>query len=337
MAIVLPEGVFGNKQTAYVWDWLEAQGSITALLDCPRTTFQPGTDTKTNVLFFRRGELGKSAGPREDARVAVALHCGHDRRGRASRNGGDRHPDDFEIVARDWRVEPAKQATWRTVNLTGKRYLVPRYYYEASVDDLPEHDWVKGARVASLGELLKDKVISLRKGHEVGSEAYGTGQVPFVRTSDLANFEISTDPTKSVSDAIYREYSRQQDLRPGDILLVVDGRYRIGAAAMLTTQNCRCVVQSHLRIISTRHPELLDPYGLLLALSLPSTRLRLRSLVFVQSTLGTLGARLLELRIPILTGDGQWAPRVVKFRDSLQRRAALLAELEGMSGPDYEI
>ena len=46
MGIVLPEGVFGNKQTAYVWDWLESQGHITALLDCPRTTFQPGTDTK---------------------------------------------------------------------------------------------------------------------------------------------------------------------------------------------------------------------------------------------------------------------------------------------------
>ena len=32
MGIVLPEGMFGNKQSAYVWDWLEAQGEITALL-----------------------------------------------------------------------------------------------------------------------------------------------------------------------------------------------------------------------------------------------------------------------------------------------------------------
>src|SRR5258706_1996090 len=55
MGIVLPEGLYGNKGTSYVWDWLQERGEILALLDCPRTTFQPGTDTKTNVLFFRKG------------------------------------------------------------------------------------------------------------------------------------------------------------------------------------------------------------------------------------------------------------------------------------------
>jgi type I restriction enzyme M protein len=154
----------------------------------------------------------------------------------------------------------------------------------------------------------------------VGSDAYGTGDIPFVRTSDLSNFEISTDPTKSVSDEVYREYSAQQKLRAGDILMVVDGRYRIGATAMLTEHNCRCVIQSHLRIISTMREERLDPYELLFALSLPSVKLRLRNLVFIQSTLGTLGTRLFELRIPVLHGDGPWAARVDKFRDMLQRR-----------------
>src|SRR5438105_12547802 len=54
MGIVLPEGVFGNKQEGYLWAWLREQGRITSLLDCPRTTFQPSTDTKTNVLFFQK-------------------------------------------------------------------------------------------------------------------------------------------------------------------------------------------------------------------------------------------------------------------------------------------
>ena len=78
MGIVLREGLFGNKGSSYIWDWLEEHGEITALLDCARTTLQPGTDTKANVLFFRRHEkvrLSKSP----STRIAVALHCGRGR------------------------------------------------------------------------------------------------------------------------------------------------------------------------------------------------------------------------------------------------------------------
>lgn len=337
MGIVLPEGVFGNKQSAYVWDWLEDQGEITALLDCPRTTFQPGTDTKTNVLFFRKDGAGKSVSNEGTARVAVALHCGHDRRGRSTKTGGEAHPDDFPTIAKAFHTAQDHQDVWRNITLRGKRYLVPRYYRDAEADNEPEHELIQGAQFATLGELVKQKIISIRKGHEVGSDAYGTGDIPFVRTSDLSNFEISTDPTKAVSEQVYETFASQQNLQPGDILMVVDGRYRIGTTAMLTKYNSRCVAQSHLRIISARWHEKLDPYGLLFALNLPSVKLRLRSLVFIQSTLGTLGNRLLELRIPVLHGDGPWAPRLKKFRDTLERRSTLLAELEAMRGQDYEL
>jgi type I restriction enzyme M protein len=158
-----------------------------------------------------------------------------------------------------------------------------------------------------------------------------------VRTSDLSNFEISTDPTKAVSEQIYEEFAPQQKLRIGDVLIVNDGRYRIGTTAMLTEHNVRCVVQSHLRIVNTLKRALLDPYELLYALNLPSVKLRMRSLVFIQSTIGTLGNRLLQLRVPILHGDGPWATRVVKFRDTLQGRSALLADLQIMAGSECEL
>jgi len=81
----------------------------------------------------------------------------------------------------------------------------------------------------------------------------------------------------------------------------------------------------------------LDPYELLYALNLPSVKLQTRSLVFIQSTLGTLGNRLLELRIPLLHGDGPWRDRIARFRQTLERRSGLLADLQAMSGPDYEL
>lgn len=339
LGIVLPEGLFGNGTDGYVWDWLRSQGRVFALLDCPRTTFQPGTDTKTNVLFFEKAKarISRRSRTNDSVRVAVALNCGHDRRGRTHLPSGKEYPDDFRVLAEAYRDKANREGRWWTVELGARSYMVPRYYAEEKARTPFEAGLTKAAKAVCLRELVQDGTLDIRKGHEVGSEAYGTGDVPFVRTSDLSNLEISTDPTKSVAEDVYEEYAKQQKLRPGDVLMVVDGRYRIGTTAMLTEQNFRCVVQSHLRILSVRRPEALDPYELLFALNLPSVRLRIRDLVFVQSTLGTLGKRLFELKIPLLHGDGPWRERVDRFRAALQERDRLLAELQSTAGPEYEL
>jgi type I restriction enzyme M protein len=337
LGIVLPEGIFGNKGDAYIWEWLSGQGKVSALLDCPRTTFQPGTDTKTNVLFFERGaETFRSVNTKNPARVAVALQCGHDRRGRTHLSTGAAYPDDFPKLAENFH-ETREDGLWRSVDLRVGGYMVPRYYVEEKPVTAQEAELTRFASFSTLGDLVASGSLAIRKGHEVGSHAYGTGDVPFIRTSDLSNFEISADPTKSVAEAVYEEYSPQQKLKPGDLLMVVDGRYRIGTTAILTEANFRCVVQSHLRIISVLRPGVVDPYELLFALNLPSVKLRIRDLVFVQSTLGTLGNRLRELRVPIFHGDGPWRERIDQFKTTLQQRDKLLGGLRSLSGTAYEL
>jgi len=332
MGIVLPEGVFGNRRTAYVWEWIREQGAITALLDCPRTTFQPGTDTKTNVLFFRKN-TDDSHRPKDMTHIFVALNCGHDRRGRTHLGDGTPYPDDFASVTKPTRSNDGK---WRNVRIDHPHYLVPRYYIKGSVAP-DEKAIVAGAEVVTLRQMKDSGLLAVRKGHEVGSHAYGTGDIPFVRTSDVNNFELSGDPTKSVSDEIYEQYAPQQKLRPGDVLMVVDGRYRIGATALLTESNHRCIVQSHFRIISLADHAPIDAYELMFALNLPSVKMRIRNLVFVQSTLGTLGNRLLELEIPLLHGEGPWQNRVASFRQLLMKRDESLAHLRRMTATEYDL
>lgn len=335
LGIVLPEGIFGNKKSGYIWTWLRQRCEITSLLDCPRTTFQPGTDTKTNVLFARRidGERGKPS----KTRIAVAIHCGHDRRGRTHGMDGKALQDDFASIADEFSSPARSRSWWSSVVLNGGDYLVPRYLAKDRLAGLSDDELTATARRATIGELIHDGVLTIRKGHEVGSHAYGTGDVPFIRTSDISNFEISVDPTKSVSAEIYDGYARQQRLRAGDIVMVVDGRYRIGTTAMLSADNCRAVVQSHLRIISVRKPEVVSAYALIFALNLPTVKNRLRDLVFVQSTLGTLGARLLELELPVLEPVGPWGERVARFEALLRQREDSLTELRRMTGTDVEL
>lgn len=340
LGIVLPEGVFGNKQQGYVWSWLRSKGQVFALLDCPRTTFQPGTDTKTNVLFFeklRADESSSTVDQETPVRIAVALQSGHDRRGRTHLSNGQPFPDDFARLGSQYHEGQGVHSGWRDVRIGATNYFVPRYFAEQHPLTALEADLTRGARQVTVAELVQSTVLTVKKGHEVGSDTYGTGDIPFVRTSDLANFEVSVDPTKSISEDVYIQFSAQQQLKPGDVLMVVDGRYRIGTTALLTAHNYQCVVQSHLRILSVLKPQELDPYELLFALSLPSVRLRIRDLVFVQSTLGTLGKRLFELRLPVLHGDGPWSERVDRFRTALQERARFLSEIKAVSGPEFEL
>ena len=81
MAIVLPDGIYGNESLGYIRQWLLEQGRLIAVIDIPIETFMPNTSTKTSVMIFQKLEKNKIP---DDYPVfmAVAETCGHDRRGR---------------------------------------------------------------------------------------------------------------------------------------------------------------------------------------------------------------------------------------------------------------
>lgn len=325
MAIVLPEGIFGNSGAGYIWDFVRSQGHIEALIDCPRTTFQPGTDTKTNILFFRRGE--KSAQTRR-CWIAVAYSCGHDRRGRSVKTDGKLVPDDFAAIAQDWHKSERSRTLWSRAELKDPYYLVPRYYDDHLADEVKIDADKLSTSVTTLGEMINLGLLTIRKGHEVGSDAYGSGDIPFVRTSDLHNFEIAHDPTNCVSEEVYEQYQHQQRLKPGDVLMVVDGRYKIGRCAILHDWTTKCVVQSHLRIISLTSKAKFSPFALLYALSLPSVQREIRRLVFIQSTLGGLGSRIREIRLPDPRSSLKWGETLKRFSEAISERARQSAYLQ---------
>jgi type I restriction enzyme M protein len=339
MGIVLPEGVFGNHGLGYVWDFVRREGKIMALIDCPRTTFQPSTDTKTNILFFQKAATTHPHAPSAPEKVwtAVALHCGHDRRGRTTKTTGEPYPDDFGEIGASFDDRQLDTRFWQEAIITEPYYLVPRYYDGSALRELTDEAARLGAELVSLGEMVKRGYIHIRKGHEVGADAYGTGDVPFIRTSDISNYEISIDPTRSVSEEIYQQYAGQQKLATGDILLVSDGRYRIGRTAILNEHNHRCVVQSHLRIITVTRRSPISTIELLYLLNLPMVQHQIRNLVFIQSTLGALGKRLNEVRVPVPKPSRAWLSTIEEFKALVEGRARLLQQLQQFEHPGYEL
>lgn len=81
MAIVLPDGIFGNNLLGYIRKYLLEKGRILAIIDVPIETFMPNTATKTSILIFQKLETEDI--PHDyPIYMAVAETCGHDRRGK---------------------------------------------------------------------------------------------------------------------------------------------------------------------------------------------------------------------------------------------------------------
>lgn len=98
MAIVLPDGVFGNETESYVRNWILRNAKIIAIIDIPLETFLPHTGTKTSVLILQKVEKITENYP---VFLSIAEYCGHDRRGKEI----DR--DDIREVAtyfNEWKV-----------------------------------------------------------------------------------------------------------------------------------------------------------------------------------------------------------------------------------------
>ncbi len=81
MAIVLPDGCFGNESLSYLRSWLLDRVKIIGVIDLPLETFLPNTGTKTSVLLCKKATAEEL---KEDYPVfmCIAQTCGHDRRGK---------------------------------------------------------------------------------------------------------------------------------------------------------------------------------------------------------------------------------------------------------------
>lgn len=317
MAIVLPEGLFGNASDGYLVQFILNKSKILGVVSCPHETFQPSTHTKTSVLFLERNDQPPSDYP---IFMAIAQSAGHDKNGKPlfkmDREGSalrddmgrpivdDDLPEIAAKLARFIRTGKIPEPLSRLGFLVTRsrlmnNILVPQYYdpeVEAGLEDLRRSS---NYRLVSIGELVRKKAISIKRGNEVGSRFYGTGEIPFVRTTDLVNWEIRFDPIKSVSEEVYQRYRVRQDLREEDILIVNDGTFLIGRTAMVTRLDQRIVIQSHVRRIRVENQVEIDPYLLFYLLNTRMVARQVQAKTFVQATISTLGNRLLEIVLPV--------------------------------------
>jgi type I restriction enzyme S subunit len=199
------------------------------------------------------------------------------------------------IVYESIGIETSKIAEERNYRITNKELtdrFTPKFYYPLYVNTVRALE--KKHFTICLG-----KISQIERGNEVGSRNYipyinkGDRDIPFIRTSDIGNYEIDNYPDFYVKNRI-RE-ALKQDIKEGDILFTNDGK--IGYSAMIVKDD-DCVIQSHIRRI--RILEKLSPFYVFALLNTQFVLYQVYQRIYIQATISTIGDGLRHIKIPLL-------------------------------------
>jgi len=234
-------------------------------------------------------------------------------------------------------IEKQKTFTVNKSDFADADLWTPMYSYPLYVNTLKaiQGKW----KTVSVGEIA-----DLKKGDEVGSDTYigyldkRKTDVPFVRTSDIVNYEIDQYPDFFIPEEIYNEL--EQDIKNGDILFTNDGK--IGQVGIVTEYD-RFILQSHIKRIRLNKNAMtlgLTPEYLFLALSVKEIGIyQSKRYTVIQSTIPTMANNLTKVEIPILDENTiseitNLVRQAFKLKDEKKR---LITEVREMMDGYFEV
>jgi len=221
------------------------------------------------------------------------------------------------------------------------KIFIPRYYDPMVDEEL--RGLAMTHELISINDLIKRDILGFNTGIEVGKMAYGTGPVPFIRTSDISNWELKADPKQSVSEELYYQFKDKLDVRAEDLFVVRDGTYLVGTSCILTDHDARILYCGGLYKIRVKKKDQLDPYLLLSLLNCPIVKRQMRAKQFTRDVIDTLGKRIFEVILPIPKDKGlrgliaRETRETVLGRVYLRNKAKQISlDVEGITEPEEE-
>jgi len=321
LGIVLPEGLFGNPSDRYIWEFLKQQGCLLGIVSLDQNAFQPFTCNKTSILFFQKLKdvpddynidfsIVENVGHNKDGQVLYKLNKDGTRK--LDKNGNSMINDDLKnlhtVLLTSDKFDYTKEQKSFKINIKDiqNNIFIPSYYMRVE-KPLKRLESDENFKLLTIKELINENIIYTNKmgyiprGDEIGSNVYGLGEVPFIRTSEISNWEINLDSNKKTSEEIYQQYKEKQNIEVGDVLLVKDGGPNlIGKTAYITKLDTHIIIQSHIyQIKGLENEKAIDSYLILFLLNLDIVQKQIEAITFVQGTIATIGNRIMEIKLPI--------------------------------------
>jgi type I restriction enzyme M protein len=199
----------------------------------------------------------------------------------------------------------------------GKKVLVPTYYdtrYNAYIHKIIFENHLE---MITIGELIENRILKVRGGHGSPGNDQRTGNVPYVKVSDIRALRINVNPTNLIPMSLARRYWRGESsaLEAWDLITPNRASSNIGEFAILLPGEEQIVLTKEVFIFRIIDASIWDPFYLLWALSLKAVREQWRRIALMQTNREDCGDRYKEIILPKpLNYD--WANAVSKpFRD----------------------
>lgn len=192
-----------------------------------------------------------------------------------------------------------------------RQVLVPSYYDPRHIE--PMHDFLKHRNLkgTTIGDLLDAGIISMRGGHGSPPNDQRTGQVPYIKVSDIRALRININPTNLVTEVIAQKFWKgtSSGLAAWDLVTPNRASSNIGEFAVLLPGEEQVVLTKEMFVFRVKEEGPWDPFYLLWALSLRQVREQWRRVVLMQTNREDCGERYREVVLPTPKSP-TWARKV---------------------------
>jgi hypothetical protein len=204
--------------------------------------------------------------------------------------------------------------------LTERLMAVPAYFDERSRHEfgsLMRRPEMADFTSKTLGELIATGSVVAMNGHGSPSADFRTGQVPYIKVSDIRAGQVNINPTNRVPDVVARRFWKgsASGLRAYDLITPIRTSKNIGEFAVLMPGQERVVLTKEVLILRAAEESVVDNFYLLWAMTLNVVRRQWARVVFMQTNREDVGSRYREIQIPF-PPDRETADAVSRpFRD----------------------
>ncbi|WP_229397800.1 hypothetical protein [Micromonospora okii] len=181
---------------------------------------------------------------------------------------------------------------------------VPVYFDERpqrEFEALLEGDEFEGWSSASLGELTTKRWVRASAGHGSPSADLRTGEVPYIKVSDIRAGLVNINPSNRVSSVVAERFWGGLDsgLQAWDLITPIRTSKNIGEFAVLMPGQERVVLTKEMLVLRAADDAPFDNFYLLWAMTLKAVRRQWGRVIFMQTNREDVGPRYREIKIPI--------------------------------------
>jgi type I restriction enzyme M protein len=318
LGIILPETYFFSATYWWLPDWLRDRFILRGVLNIPMEALPRFLSSQDQLLrlrekvilmvykpaWFRDGEVFISYAPTVGInKDGEELFIVDPVTGTRTSKMNDKLAEDVHALVNEYTTTDTSR--WvRSAALTDRLIAVPVYFDERALQELdalmalPE---MSGFTSKTIGELTADRMLEIMNGHGSPSADFRTGQVPYIKVSDIRAGQININPTNRVPEVVAERFWKKENsgLRAYDLITPIRTSKNIGEFVVLMPGQERVVLTKEVLVLRAADDAPFDNFYLLWAMTLKAVRRQWDRIVFMQTNREDVGRRYNEIRIPV--------------------------------------